>query len=537
MFLLLLCLALSGFKSFFFQWEPPTKPRDWSQPVSSGIAKTQEQKEIDVDSLISTRTRAASMVDDGSGKTECWRIEDFEKVAVDADKVGNFFSGDSYIVLYTYTPKGKSREEYIIYFWQGRSSSTDEKGASALLASKMDDDLGGRPVQVRVVQGKEPAHFCALFNGKLIIHDGGRASGFNNSNQTDEIDDDGVSLFHVRGTNASNTHAVQVAEVCTSLNSGDCFVLLTPSTVYSWNGKGSNESEQATALSTSNSLTLWMTAEARSVTVVAEGEEDDTFWSSIGGQGEYSDSPQLQDQPKEARLFEISNMTGTVKVEEVDNFSQEDLLDDDVMMLDTYSTVYVWIGSQANAKEKAAGNELAQKYVASAAAVDGRDVDTSIVRVSAGSEPAMFTCHFLGWDGAAAAVFEDPYEKRMKSLQSTMSFTTKPSWAKKKSVEVDVPITIAEEGETKAPEPEPAPAAPVAAKPVAVVAAAAVPGTFTYAQLKGNPCEVHGDINPKSKEDYLSDAEFQEVFKMDRAAFNAQAGWKKKKAKVSAGLF
>ena len=156
----MLCLALSGFKSFFFQWEPPTKPRDWSQPASSGIAKTQEQKEIDVDSLIATRTQAASMVDDGSGKTECWRIEDFEKVAVDADKVGNFFSGDSYIVLYTYTPKGKSREEYIIYFWQGRNSSTDEKGASALLASKMDDDLGGRPVQVRVVQGKEPAHFC-----------------------------------------------------------------------------------------------------------------------------------------------------------------------------------------------------------------------------------------------------------------------------------------------------------------------------------------------------------------------------------------
>ena len=109
--------------------------------------------------------------------------------------------------------------------------------------------------------------------------------------------------------------------------------------------------------------------------------------------------------------------------------------------------------------------------------------------------------------------------------------------AKKKSVEVDVPVTIAEEGETKAPEPAPAPAAPVAAKPVAAVAAAAVPGTFTYAQLKGNPCEVQGDINPKSKEDYLSDAEFQEVFKMDRAAFNAQAGWKRKKAKVSAGLF
>jgi advillin len=137
-----------GFKSYFYRWEPPMKPRDWSRPPSSGVAKTQEQKEIDVDSLVAKRRASVSMIDDGSGKVECWRIEDFKKVPVDEKKIGNFFSGDSYIVLYTYTPNGKSREEYMIYFWQGKSSTADEKGASALLATKMDDDLGGRPVQV-----------------------------------------------------------------------------------------------------------------------------------------------------------------------------------------------------------------------------------------------------------------------------------------------------------------------------------------------------------------------------------------------------
>ena len=525
------------FKAFFFQWEPPMKPRDWSVTKSSGVAKAVEQKEIDTDSLISPQRRASEMVDDGSGKVECWRIESFDKVKVDEDKIGNFFSGDSYIVLYTYTPQGKAREEYLIYFWQGRNSTPDEKGTSALLATKMDDDMGGRPVQVRVVQGKEPSHFCALFKGKLIIHDGGRASGFSNSDQKDVTDDDGVSLFHIRGTSNVNTHAVQVEEKCTSLNSGDCFVLITPATVYSWNGKGSNESEQSTAKITSDSLSLWNTNEARTVSVIAEGEEDETFWSSVGGQGEYSSSPMLQHEPKEARLFEISNITGTVKVDEVHNFSQEDLLDDDVMMLDTFTTVYIWIGSQANATEKTAGIEIAKKYITSAAKVDGRDQDTSIVRVSAGTEPAMFTCHFLGWDHAAAAVFEDPYEKKMKALSSTMSFSSKPSWAKKK-VEVDVPITIVEEdaGETKeaAPTPAPAPAAP--AKPVET-AAAPVGGEFSYAQLKGNPCEVQSSIDAKSKEQYLSDSEFLEIFKMDKAAFAGQAGWKKTKAKKSAGLF
>lgn len=91
-------------------------------------------------------------------------------------------------------------------------------------------------------------------------------------------------------------------------------------------------------------------------------------------------------------------------------------------------------------------------------------------------------------------------------------------------------------GETKeaAPTPAPAPAAP--AKPVET-AAAPVGGEFSYAQLKGNPCEVQSSIDAKSKEQYLSDSEFLEIFKMDKAAFAGLAGWKKTKAKKSAGLF
>jgi len=62
-------------------------------------------------------------------------------------RYGQFHGGDSYIVLYTYTVARV--EHQIIYFWLGRSSSADEKGAAALLAKELDDSLGGRPTQVR----------------------------------------------------------------------------------------------------------------------------------------------------------------------------------------------------------------------------------------------------------------------------------------------------------------------------------------------------------------------------------------------------
>jgi hypothetical protein len=123
--------------------------------------------------------------------------DDELQVEVDPSKYGQFYGGDSYVLLYTYKdPRGK--ENYLIYFWQGSESSKDEVGASALLAKDLDDAMGGAPVQVRVVQGKEPLHFRSLFKGSMIIHSGGKASGFKNVKDTDSYDDDGVGLYHVK---------------------------------------------------------------------------------------------------------------------------------------------------------------------------------------------------------------------------------------------------------------------------------------------------------------------------------------------------
>ena len=63
-------------------------------------------------------------------------------------------------------------------FFKGAHSSADEQGTAALKAVEIDDRLGGAPVQVRVVQGKEPPHFLAIFQGKLVIYQGGLSSYF-----------------------------------------------------------------------------------------------------------------------------------------------------------------------------------------------------------------------------------------------------------------------------------------------------------------------------------------------------------------------
>ena len=93
------------FKAYFFQWNPPRLPGDFKR--DSKIAKTPEQKEIDVANLLIRSQTDDLPVDDGTGKVEMWRIENFEKAAVAEDTFGQFFSGDSYIVLYTHKPKSR----------------------------------------------------------------------------------------------------------------------------------------------------------------------------------------------------------------------------------------------------------------------------------------------------------------------------------------------------------------------------------------------------------------------------------------------
>ena len=60
--------------------------------------------------------------------------------------------------------------------------------------------------QVRVVHGKEPNHFMAMFGGKLIIYEGGKAGW---GQGKDEGPGD-TYLLHVRGTSIYNTKAEQV---------------------------------------------------------------------------------------------------------------------------------------------------------------------------------------------------------------------------------------------------------------------------------------------------------------------------------------
>lgn len=200
-------------------------------------------------------------------------------------------------------------------------------------------------------------------------------------------------------------------------------------------------------------------------------------------------------------------------VRQVDNYDQSDLNDEDVFLLDTYTQLFVWIGSQSTEEEKTKAIDFAAQYIREID--DGRDADIPIIRVHAGQEPAMFSSHFLAWDSeyATKRVFKDPYQVKLDALAAEK--------AKKAALQTPAP----------APTPTPAPAP----KPTATATAtASKKGHFTYEQLRDG---LPDGVDPTLKEDFLDDAAFVQVFAMDRAAFRALPKWKRDESKKKRGLF
>uniref|UniRef100_A0A672J4Z6 Adseverin-like n=1 Tax=Salarias fasciatus TaxID=181472 RepID=A0A672J4Z6_SALFA len=372
------------FKQFFSDWKDKDQTTGPTKTYTIGRIAQVEQVPFDAATLHSNSAMAAQhgMVDDGKGKVQIWRVEDGASVPVDPSTYGHFYGGDCYLILYSYKTGG--REKHLIYTWQGLKCTQDELAASAFLTVKLDDSMGGAPVQVRVTQGQEPPHLMSLFQGKpMIIHLGGT------SRKVGQQRPPSTRLFHIRQSMTRTTRVVEVEATASNLNTNDVFVLKTVEHLFVWRGLGATDEEMDASKHVVGFL-------GGSPTAVSEGKEPANFWSALGGKKEYQTSKSLRNMVKPPRLFGCSNKIGRLIVEEVPgDFTQSDLATDDVMLLDTWDQIFLWVGKDANEVERKGAPKIAKEYVDSDPA--GRS-GLPITTIKQGAEPPTFTGWFQAWD-------------------------------------------------------------------------------------------------------------------------------------------
>uniref|UniRef100_A0A8D2LHS8 Villin like n=1 Tax=Varanus komodoensis TaxID=61221 RepID=A0A8D2LHS8_VARKO len=471
------------FKQLFQKWTEKYEAQGLGKTYNVGKIAKVDQLKFDITELHARPELAAEerMADDASGKVEVWRIEDLEMTPVSPRSYGQFYGGDCYLILYTYTKSGKPH--YIIYMWLGRHASVDEITACALHAVELDKKYGDEPVQVRVTMGKEPRHFLAIFKGSLIIYEGG--TGRSQPSEPQQA----VRLFQVRGTDEFNTKTIEVPARASSLNSNDVFLLKTNQVCYLWCGKGCSGDEREMAKQVADIISK------RDKQTVLEGQEPADFWLALGGKAPYASDKRFQEQTThyQPRLFECSNQTGRFIMTEIVDFGQDDLDEDDVMLLDTWEEVFLWIGKAANNNEKQESISSAKEYLKTHPA--GRDLATPIVLVKQGHEPLNFTGWFTAWD---------PYKWSVRNCGISLG-----AWG------------VAAPSQSGAPS-----------------CAAGGKGSFPRDLLINKLLDdLPEGVDPTRKEWYLSDEDFYDIFGKTKDEFYQMPKWKQQNEKKQHGLF
>ncbi|XP_061340327.1 villin-3-like [Gastrolobium bilobum] len=350
---------------------------------------------------------------EGGGKMEVWQINGSAKTPLPKEDIGKFYSGDCYIVLYTYH-SGERKEDYYLCCWFGKDSIEEDQRMATRLANTMFNSLKGRPVQGRTFEGKEPPQFVALFQPMVILK-GGLSSGYKKLIADKSLPDEtytaeSIALIRISGTSVHNNKAVQVDAVATSLNSTECFVLQSGSAIFTWHGNQCSFEQQQLAAKVAEFLRPGVALKH-----AKEGTESSAFWFAVGGKQSYTSKKVTNDIVRDPHLFTFSFNRGKLQVEEVYNFSQDDLLTEDILILDTHAEVFVWIGQSVDPKEKQNAFEIAQKYIDKAASLEGLSPHVPLYKVTEGNEPCFFTTYF-SWDHAKATVQGNSFQKKVTLL-------------------------------------------------------------------------------------------------------------------------
>uniref|UniRef100_A0A9J8DBU5 Supervillin a n=1 Tax=Cyprinus carpio carpio TaxID=630221 RepID=A0A9J8DBU5_CYPCA len=458
---------------------------------------------------------------------EVWHILEFDYSRLPKQSIGQFHEGDTYVVKWKYmisTAVGKrlhseriigpGKEKCCYFFWQGRNSTVNEKGTSALMTVELDEERGA---QVQVQQGKEPPCFLQCFNGGMIVHAGKREEEEENA-QND------WRLYCVRGEKPIEGHLLEVVCHCSSLRSRTSMILLNipKASMYLWHGCKAQMHTRDVGRTAANKIKEQCPLEAGlhssskvSIQECDEGAEPQGFWEALGRRDRKAYDCMLQDPGKfnfTPRLFQLSSTSGEfVAVEFVYPsrepnlvnsmpFLQEDLYtatQPALFLVDNHHEVYLWQGWWPQDSESTGSARIrwdsdrkcAMETVLQYSKEKNEKKTPKSYLIHAGLEPLTFTNMFPSW------------EHREDITEIT-----------EKEAEVCDQIILVEDVLTRL-----------------------CKTTYPLADLQARP--LPEGVDPLRLEIYLSDEDFEKALEMTRSEYEALPGWKQVNVKKAKGLF
>ncbi|KAB5515291.1 hypothetical protein PHYPO_G00250170 [Pangasianodon hypophthalmus] len=283
-----------------------------------------------------------------------------EAVQLDSRQLGVFYTGDSYIIL------KKHSEGAELHMWMGEESSRDEQCACAMLATQLDQFLGGDAVQHRQEQGHETDEFMKLFPNGVSYKRGGVESGFR-----------------------------QVQTECVP-------VRRLYQLIISWSGCKSSVFEKQKVHQIAALIRDTERNGKAHIRDVTQGEEPLEMVQVLGPIPAITDSFEEDgeaDRTNSASLYKVSDALGCMSVTQLCDkapFDQNLLQRDDCFILDNGANgkIFIWKGGGATVEEKRAALQIADEFILR---MSYCRATTQVEIFPQGRESVLFKQFFKSW--------------------------------------------------------------------------------------------------------------------------------------------
>ncbi|KAL7134363.1 hypothetical protein ABFS83_11G021800 [Erythranthe nasuta] len=420
--------VIEGFETVAFRSKFESWPQSTNVTVTEDgrgkVAALLKRQGINVKGLLKAETpkEEPHIYIDCTGDLQVWRVDGQKKTLLSSSDQSKFYSGDCYIFQYSYP--GDEKDEHLVGTWLGKQSVEEDRVAASSQASKMVESLKFLPTQACFYEGNEPLQFFAIFQS-FIVFKGGVSKGYKKYIAEKELSDDtysdeGLALFRVQGSGPDNMQAIQVEPVASSLNSSYCYILHSGSSLFTWSGNLTSSDSQEIVERQLDLIKPNMQSKLQK-----EGAESEQFWDLLGGKSEYPSLKIAREAEADPHLFSCTLTKGDLKVTEVYNFSQDDLMTEDIFILDCHSDIYVWVGQQVESKTKMNALTIGQKFLERDFLHEKLSLQAPIYIVMEGSEPIYFT-RFFSWDSAKSAMHGNSFQRKLAILKGDTPVLDKP---------------------------------------------------------------------------------------------------------------
>ncbi|XP_005105454.1 gelsolin-like protein 2 [Aplysia californica] len=287
-----------------------------------------------------------------------WRIVDFKVTEWPEDDYGEFYNGDSYIILNTYKDEETENLLHDVHFWIGKNSSQDEYGTAAYKTVELDTFLDDVPIQHREVQGHESALFRSYFEDGITLKEGGAASGFRHVPAEEYT----ARLFRYARDKHSHIVLTQLPRAASLVTEGDVFILDCGLKIYQYNGDDSSPMERSKAMQYVSKLKSQRGEADSDVLDGSSTSKSHEFWEKLDEEEGDSLSDD-EDGPESQTLLKVNTETKDSEVVKEGDLTKDDLAADDVFIVDSGDVVFVWVGENASSAEKKNGIPYAHNYL------------------------------------------------------------------------------------------------------------------------------------------------------------------------------